>query len=435
MDQHIYYETREGRENAYTINAQSLKFGAGVLAELGQDAARLGMKRVAFFIDKNVEETEPAALAKESLRREGVDFEVFTESRVEPTDRSILVAGEFAQKGAFDGFISLGGGSTIDTAKAANLLATYPDDLMAYIYAPLGGGKRIPGPLKPHIACPTTSGTGSETSVVSIFDLEERQVKAGVASPLLRPTLAVVDPTTTHSMPAGVVAATGFDVLSHAIESYTARPYSSRPRSESPDMRPPYQGANPYADIGSLAAIRIGGRNLVRAVKDPQDYQARHELMFAATLAGQAFGNAGVHIPHAMATSVSGLKHTYRANGYESENAMVPHGISVVLNTPAVFRFTAPAAPQRHLEAAAALGSDIEGASPDEAGLVLSGIMLKMMKETHLPNGLIEVGYTEEDIPALVKGAIAQKRLLLIAPREITEENLAQLFEKAMRNW
>ncbi len=435
MDKHVYYEMRDDRENAYTINAQSLKFGAGVLAELGQDAARLGMKRVAFFIDKNVEETEPAALAKQSLRKESIDFEMFAETRIEPTDRSILLAGEFAQKGAFDGFISLGGGSTIDTAKAANLLASYPDDLMAYIYAPLGGGKPIPGPVKPHIACPTTSGTGSETSVVSIFDLEDRKVKAGVASPLLRPTLAVVDPTTTHSMPPGVVAATGFDVLSHAIESYTARPFSSRPRSESPDKRPPYQGANPYADIGSLAAIRIGGRNLVRAVNDPQDHQARHELMFAATLAGQAFGNAGVHIPHAMATSVSGLKHTYRANGYESEKPMIPHGISVVLNTPAAFRFTALAAPGRHLEAAAALGSDIEGAGPDEAGLVLSGTMLRMMKETNLPNGLQEVGYTEEDIPALVKGAFAQKRLLLIAPREVTEENLAELFKKALSNW
>ncbi len=435
MDELTYYETLDGRENAYTINAQSLKFGAGVLAELGPDAVRLGMKRVAFFIDKNVDGTEPAALAKESLRREGVDFEMFTESRVEPTDRSILLAGEFAQKGAFDGFISLGGGSVIDTAKAANLLASYPDDLMAYIYAPLGGGKAIPGPVMPHIACPTTSGTGSETSVVSIFDLEERRVKAGVASPLLRPTLAVVDPTTTHSMPAGVVAATGFDVLSHAIESYTARPFSSRPRSESPDKRPPYQGANPYADIGSLAAIRIGGRNLVRAVNDPEDQQARHELMFAATLAGQAFGNAGVHIPHAMATSVSGLRHTYRASGYECEHAMVPHGISVVLNTPAVFRFTAPAAPQRHLEAAAALGADVDGADPSEAGLVLAGAMIRMMKETRLPNGLKEVGYSEEDIPALVKGAIAQKRLLLIAPREVTEENLAELFKKALRNW
>ena len=435
MEEHLYYEMRDGRENAYTINAQSLKFGAGALAELGLDAARLGMKRVAFFVDKNVLKTEPAAVAQESLRKAGVDFEFFTETRIEPTDRSIILAGEFAKEGKFDGFISLGGGSTIDTAKAANLLASYPDDLMAYIYAPLGGGKPIPGPVMPHIACPTTSGTGSETSVVSIFDLEERQVKAGVASPLLRPTLALVDPTTTHSMPGGVVAATGCDVLSHAIESYTARPFSSRPRPESPQKRPPYQGANPYADIGSLAAIRIGGQNLVPAVNDPQDHQARHELMFAATLAGQAFGNAGVHIPHAMATSVSGLKHTYRAAGYESENALIPHGISVVMNTPAVFRFTSPAAPQRHLQAAAALGVDIRDAAPEEAGQILANAMIRIMQETHLPNGLKAVGYDEGDIPALVKGAIAQKRLLTIAPREVTEENLGQLFHDAMQNW
>jgi len=354
-----HYAPTEGGETVFTVSATSMKFGAGCLAELGGDATALGMSRVALFTDKHVREIPPARTAFESLERAGLDVAIYDEVKVEPTDRSFMAAADFAREGGFDGYVSLGGGSVIDTAKAANLYATYPDEMLVYVNAPIGLAKPVPEPLRPHIACPTTSGTGSETTSVTVFDLVKEQVKTGISSKHLRPTFALIDSDTTRTLPAGVVASTGFDVLTHAIESYTAKPYTARSRPEAPGLRPFYQGANPYSDIGSLEAIRLGGRYLARAVKDADDCEAREHLIFAATLAGTAFGNAGVHIPHSMSYSVAGLNHTFTANGYERDNHMIPHGISVVVNAPAAFRFTAEVAPERHLEAAEALGADV----------------------------------------------------------------------------
>ncbi|TVR97737.1 MAG: iron-containing alcohol dehydrogenase [Rhodospirillales bacterium] len=430
-----FYAAQVGGEIAFTVSPQPVKFGAGALGELGADARSLGMHRVALFIDPRVATTEPAAVAARALADAGIDAVPYSGIRIEPTDRSFLDAAGFAADGRFDGFVSLGGGSTIDTAKAANLLATWPDDLLTYVNAPIGRAKPVPGPLKPHIACPTTAGTGSETTGVAVFDLVESHVKTGISSKWLKPALAVVDPTTTESLPAGVVACTGFDVFTHAIESFTARPFTSRDRPASPELRPPYQGSNPHSDIGAMAAIRLGARYLARAVNGAADREARHAMMFASTLAGLAFGNAGVHIPHAMSYAVAGLNHRYRACGYEDDGPMVPHGLSVVINAPAAFRFTAEAAPERHLEVAAALGVDVRNHHPRDAGPLLAERLAAMMRETGLPGGLAEIGYGDDAVPALVEGAFQQQRLLTIAPRPVSRDDLAALFRAAMRYW
>ncbi|MCB2099973.1 MAG: iron-containing alcohol dehydrogenase, partial [Rhodobacterales bacterium] len=339
---HAFYAPTPGHETVFSVSASSLKFGAGCLGELGADARAMGMQRVALFTDRHVKDTAPGARALESLQRAGLDVAEFTATKVEPTDGSFKEAIAFAQDGGFDGYVSLGGGSVMDTAKAANLYATHPADFLDYVNAPIGGGRPVPGPVRPHIACPTTCGTGSEMTGAAIFDLVAQQVKTGISSVQLKPTLAVVDPETSYSLPAGVVASTGFDVFTHAIESYTARPYTRREAAADPRQRPVYQGANPWSDIGAMQAIRLGGAYLVRAVADAADHEARDGLTFASALAGLAFGNAGVHIPHAMSYSVAGMNHSFVAAGYEGDNPMVPHGISVVLNAPAAFRFTAP---------------------------------------------------------------------------------------------
>lgn len=422
-------------EVGFTVEAARMKFGSGMLAELGDDARALGMRRVALFTDPRVAATAPCAAGLASLKAAGLDVVVFDACRVEPTSASFLEAAAFAADGGFDGYVSIGGGSVIDTAKAANLYATHPAPLLTYVNKPLGEGQPVPGPVKPHIACPTTCGTGSETTGVAIFDHVEKQVKTGISSRHLRPTLAVVDPRTIDSLPPGAIAATGFDVLTHAIESHTARPYRTRPRPENSALRPPYQGANPWSDIGSLHAIRLGGEWLERAVNDPADAEARDALMFAATLAGLAFGNAGVHIPHAMSYSVAGMNHSFTATGYEAVDPMVPHGVSVVLNAPAAFRFTGPAAPAAHLRAAEALGADTRGASPEYGGELLATRLIAMMRATGLPNGLSALGYTDADIPGLVTGAAAQQRLLTIAPRPVSDDDLRGLYRDAMRYW
>ena len=232
-----------------------------------------------------------------------------------------------------------------------------------------------------------------------------------------------------------MTAATGFDVLTHAIESYTALPYTRRPRAADPGQRPPYQGANPHSDLGSLEAIRLGGEFLVRAVRDPDDRQARIAMMYAATMAGISFGNAGVHVPHAMSYSVAGMIRDYCPEGWPRGHALCPHGISVVVNAPAAFRFTGPAAPERHLDAARALGADAEGVAHNNAGALLADTMARMMRETGIPNGIADLGYTEADIPGLAEGAFAQQRLLAGAPLPVSQDDLEALYRDAMRYW
>ncbi len=430
-----YYEFTEQGEQVFSVDVSAIKFGPGALAEVGEDARELGLRRLALFTDVRVMQLPAFETLQQALRKAGIDVAVYEEVQVEPTDASFQKASRFAQEGQFDGFISLGGGSVMDTCKAANLYSTYPADFLAYVNRPLGQGLAVPGALKPHIACPTTSGTGSECTGVAVFDFLEQKVKTGIASRQLRPTRAVIDPTVTASLPANVVAASGFDVLCHALESYTARPFSVRDRSLSPGLRPMGQGANPYSDMGSREALRESGKYLLRAVADAQDTQARHGMMFAATLAGIAFGNCGVHVPHGMSYSVAGLVRDFQPAGYPDTEPMCPHGMSVIVNAPSAFRFTGQACPDRHLEAAALLGADIKGATVTDAGEMVAQTLEKMMQATHMPNGVGGVGYGETDIPALAAGAIAQQRLLQNSPRPVDEQILAGLYRNALSYW
>jgi alcohol dehydrogenase class IV len=354
---------------------------------------------------------------------------------VEPTDVSFRAAADFARQGRFDGYVSVGGGSVIDTCKAALLYATYPADLRAYVNAPVGEARPVPGPLPPHIACPTTCGTGSECTGIAVFDDLTLKAKIGIASRRLRPTMALIDPTCTRTLPAMVVAASGFDVLCHALESFTARPYTARSRSDKPAARPMSQGRNPWSDVGSLEALRLGGKHFVRAVTDAADSEARESLSWAATLAGIAFGNAGVHLPHAMSYAVAGLVGDWRCPGYPQDEPMVPHGISVVVNAPSVFRATAATSPERHLQAAEALGADLRGASETDAATVLSAALVDRMRATGVPNGVSGVGYREADIEALARGSILQKRLVDNAPMPVDEGAMRALFRGAMAYW
>jgi alcohol dehydrogenase class IV len=430
-----YYAPSAGGDEAFAVDLSAITFGKGVLREVGDHARALGMERIALVTDKRLAKSEHVAAVKKALGAAGVDFAVYDEVRIEPTDESFQAVTRFAQESNFDGFISVGGGSVIDTAKAANLYSTYPAEFLTYVNAPIGGGQPVPGPLKPLIACPTTCGTGSECTGIAIFDLLAMKAKTGIVSRRLRPTLALIDPTTAYTLPDRVVAASAFDVLSHALESYTAMPYTKRKAPASPSQRPMSQGANPWSDLGCREALSLAGRYLVRAINDATDHEAREQLMWAATLAGIAFGNAGVHAPHGMSYSVAGLVRDFCPDGYPEGAAIVPHGMSVIVNAPSVFRFTASACPDRHLTGAELLGADLHDAGSEEAGEVLSEQLVSLMKATAIPNGLSGVGYGEGDIPALTEGAYPQRRLLDNAPREISRDQLSGLFQDALAYW
>ena len=428
----------QGCDSAFTVDTSRITFGRGCLAELGEKASALGMRRVALFSDAAVSGLAVFAKAHDSLVAAGLDVVTYADVHVEPTNESFGAAARFAHEVRPDGYVSLGGGSVIDTCKAANLYGSYPADLLTYVNAPIGEGAPVPGPLRPHIACPTTAGTGSEVTGIAIFDLLSLSVKTGIASHALRPTEALIDPDCTASLPSEVVAAAGLDVLSHALESYTARPYVHRPAPAHPGLRPMSQGANPWSDLGCSEALRLLGRYLEPAVHDAsgsEASEAREQMMWAATLAGIAFGNAGVHAPHGMAYAVAGLVRDFRPSGYPAHAPLVPHGMSVIVNAPAVFRFTAAASPERHIEAARLLGADTRDADPDDACEVLATEIIRIMRAVGMPNGLSGVGYTEEDVPALTEGAYPQQRLLQNAPREMSKAILADLFRQAMRYW
>ncbi|NUQ63563.1 MAG: iron-containing alcohol dehydrogenase [Pirellulales bacterium] len=422
-------------EYAFEMATSSVRFGVGATREIGMDLADLGVRRAMVVTDANLARLSPVATVLDSLVREGVGFALFDRVRVEPTDVSMLEAIDFARSEPFDAFVAVGGGSPMDTAKVANLYATYPADLMEYVNAPIGKGKPVPGPLKPLFAVPTTAGTGSETTGVAIFDLVRMHAKTGIASRALKPTLGIIDPENTKTMPPMVATSTGLDVFVHALESYTTMPYHRRERPARPLLRPAYQGCNPISDLWSAEAVRLGARYLPRAVEDPGDLEARSKMALAASYAGIGFGNAGLHLPHGMSYAVSGMVRDYRPPGYAVDEPLVPHGISVVLNAPAAFRFTGPACPERHLEAAALMGADVSRANPADAGKILADRLVALMQRLNVPNGLSAVGYTREDIPALVEATLPQHRVIKLSPRPVGREELSQLFEQSLVIW
>ena len=426
------------RDTAFQMSASNIRFGPGTTAEVGMDLADMSIGKAVVVIDPALVELPTGRTVISSLEDAGVGYEVFERVSVEPTDRSFQAASDFVTRGNFDAIVAVGGGSAIDTAKAANLYATYPADFLEYVNAPIGRGRPVPGPLMPLIAIPTTAGTGSETTGVAIFDFVEMQAKTGIAHRFLKPTLGIVDSDNTRTMPSAVAAATGLDVLSHALESYTAIPFNQRPRPARPIERPAYQGTNPISDMWAIRALELMAEFLPRAVADTSDEDARGQMMLAAAIAGIGFGNAGVHLPHGMSYPVAGMVRDFQPPGYDVDHPMVPHGISVILNTAAVVRFTADTNPARHLEAARALGADTSDADPldgNHAGRLLEERVVHFMKTLGMPNGLAAVGYSDDDIPSLVEGTLPQHRVTKLSPREASREDLVNLFQDSMQNW
>lgn len=433
---------------AFEMAGSNIRFGVGATREVGLDLVDMGARHVCVFTDSTLKDLAPVITVLQSLQDAKVNFVLYDKVKVEPTDASFKHAIEFVTQtarkvtptGHFDAFVAVGGGSVIDTCKAANLYATYPpEDFFDYVNPPVGKGKPPPGALKPLIAIPTTAGTGSEATGVAIFDHVERNSKTGIAHRRLKPTLGIVDPENTKSMPPQVAAASGFDVLCHALESYTAIPYDQRtPRPATPLLRPAYQGSNPIADVWSLKSLEMLAKYFVRSVENRDDTEARAQMALAATYAGIGFGSAGVHLCHGMSYPVSSLAHhmTYKPKDYNVDSPMIPHGMSVVLHAPAVFRFTASANPDRHKQVAALLGAkDIENVRDSDAGPVLADRIIELMKRLDIPNGLQALGFSSNDIDALVEGALPQHRVLKLAPVPTGQEELAKLFQQSMQIW
>lgn len=419
-------------ETIFTMEATPVKFGRGSCAEAGWELKRLGVRRAMLVTDPGVAALGHPERIKQLIEREGIAVVLYDRARVEPTIDSFQDAVDYALEHEVDGFVSVGGGSSIDTAKAANLVSTHPAPVLDYVNRPVGEGKKPPSPLKPHLAIPTTSGTGSEATTVAVLDIPDRRVKTGISHRYLRPTQAIVDPDLVRSLPPEVASSTGLDVVCHAAESFLSKPFDTREKPDTPDERPPYQGSNPVADVWSAKALEFGGRYLRRAVADADDVEARGSMMLAATMAGVGFGSAGVHIPHSCAYPLASVKHAYQPPGYPDDHPFVPHGHSVIVTAPAAFRFTFDAMPERHVHVAQLLSSEpIGDPGPD----TLPEVLRRLMRDVGAPRGVAELGYTEDDIPDLLAGALAQERLLAVAPKPVSEDDLRHIITASMVNW
>nr|WP_228046713.1 hydroxyacid-oxoacid transhydrogenase [Saccharopolyspora sp. HNM0983] len=410
-----------------------MKFGAGAADEIGFDLRQYDVHRVLVVTDPGVAATGIPQRVSENLKRFGIAAELYDRAHVEPTDESLVQAADAAaDRGPWDGFVAVGGGSAIDTAKAVNLLTSRPGRLMDHVNKPVGAALPPDGPLAPLVAVPTTAGTGSESTAMCILDVLSMKVKTGISHWRLRPAMAVVDPLLTLGLPPEVTAAAGMDVVCHALESYTARSYTDFPRKQ-PEQRVTYCGSNPVSDLWCEKALALIAGSLRRAVHDGStDLQARSDMMLAATFAGMGFGNAGVHLPHANAYPVAGMVTDHFPPGYPSDEPMVPHGQAVSLTAPEAFRFTYPAAPDRHLRAAELLAPG-HGSTDDAERLPAA--LTALMRDIGMPNGIGAVGFGEGDVPQLVEGTMKQQRLLATSPREVDEESAARVLTGSISIW
>src|SRR4051794_23910720 len=396
-------------ESVFTYGAPQLKFGSGASDEIGYDLSRYGVQRVLVVTDAGLAATGIPQRVADQMSQFGIEARVYDGVHVEPTDVSLVAAIEEARaSGPWDAFVAVGGGSSIDTAKAINLLTTNPGELLDYVNVPVGKGEDPSQPLKPLVAVPTTTGTGSESTTICVMDVLALKVKTGISHARLRPTLAVIDPDLTFTQPAGVTAASGMDILCHALESYTARWYTTY-EHKSPEQRVPYCGANPISDMWSEKALSLLAGSFRTAVRHGDDARARADMATAATFAGMGFGNAGVHIPHPNAYPIAGQVKAFPPKDSPAAEPMVPHGMSVALTAPEAFRFTFEASPERHLRAARLLAPDAD--TPADPAELLPAALTALMRDIDIPNGVAAVGFDEGDIPDLVAGTMKQQRL------------------------
>jgi hydroxyacid-oxoacid transhydrogenase len=423
--------TRQDLESRFRLVSTPITFGPGAVDEAGWELKQLGVRRVMIVTDPGVAGAGIADKVLQKIESQNIECEVFDRVGVEPSLASMQEAADFAAEGEFDGFVGVGGGSSLDTAKVANLVATHPAPVADYIYPPIGEGRKPPSPLRPLLAIPTTAGTGSEATTIAALDLPDLKTKAAISHRFLRPDHGIVDPLLTRSMPPDVTASCGLDVACHAVESFTAKPFHERPAPETPEQRPPFQGSNPISDIWASTALEYAGTYLRRAVADGDDIEARGHMMLGASIAGIGFGSAGTAIPHACSYPIASLKHDFKSPGYP-EDPFVPHGFAVIVTAPAAFRFTYPANPEKHRLAAELLtGKPVPAADED----ALPNALLGLMKDIGAPSGLRELGYDEGDVDALADGALKQQRQLTIAPREAGHAALAAIFRESLDNW
>lgn len=378
----------------FTFNtAPSLVFGSGSIARLGEIAAQRLGPRVALITDAGLVKAGLIAPALRALEEAGVAVDVFDAVVADPPEDVVLAAVQKAK--AFDAraVIGFGGGSSIDVAKLVALLAASGETL-ADIYG-VGAAK---GPRLPLLAIPTTAGTGSEVTPISIVTTGAHE-KKGVVSPLIIPDIALLDPDLTLNLPPHVTAATGIDAMVHAIEAFTSTSANN----------------NPVSQALAKEALRLLGRNIERAVHQGQDVEARSAMLLGSMLAGQAFANSPVAAVHALAYPIGG-------------HFGIPHGLSNALVLPHVLRFNASVCETAYAELALYAFPELEGRA---TGSAFVEALASLCAKVGLQPRLRDVGVPQEAVPMMAEDAMKQTRLLVNNPRPLTLDDARAIYEAA----
>lgn len=375
--------------------ANKLITGDGATSELRNEAARLGITKPFIVTDYIIQQTGMLDQIQENL--EGLTIGVFLGVKPEPEFYVVEECRQMFREGGYDGLIAIGGGSAIDTAKAVSAYAKYEGALTDLV-----GTDRVEEKGYPLIAIPTTAGTGSEVTNISILSDKKEQVKKGVVSDYLLPDVAIVSPEMTLTMPAGVTAASGIDALVHAIEAYIS------------------VHASPITDALAIGAMKMIAVNLPKAYANPSNVEAREQMATASLMAGMAFGNAGVGAVHALAYPLGG-----RFN--------IPHGVSNALLLPYVMEWNKIACLERFRDVAEALGEKVDGATDNEAAEKAIQAMKRLCKAVRIPDSLKAFGIEESDLNGMAEDASKIDRLLKNNPRLLHKADILEIYQAAYK--
>jgi len=372
--------------------AGEILFGPKAVERLGAAVKKYGGKKVLMVIDPGFAKTRFFPKVTEALKKEGFSFVLFDGVEPEPRAEVAERSGDLARKEGCDFVLGVGGGSAMDTAKAAAILATNQGRVKDY-----QGLDRVPRPGLPKGMVPTTAGTGSEVTFTAVFVNEEEKKKAGINSPYLYPEMSILDPELTLDLPPAVTAYTGMDALAHAIESYTSL------------------AANPLSEMFSLEAVKRIGRSLRRAVEKGSDLDARSDMLLGSLLAGIGLANAGVTAVHSLSYPLGG-------------RFRIPHGVANGLFLAPVMEYNVFSIPEKFIRIAEALGEDIDGVSTKEGALMAVGAVKRLAKDVEVPQRLSDLGIPESVLPGMAEEAMRVTRPLENNPRPVSVEEAIRIY-------
>lgn len=367
-------------------------YGSGVSKNLANELAGFGKKHPLIITDKGLIKAGIVEKVLHGLKEAGIAFDIFDEIEPNPRDSTVHRGYDFAKAKGSDSLVAIGGGSSMDTAKAIGVLLTHGGNIRDY-----EGLGKVEKPICDLVAIPTTVGTGSEVTFWSVITDSERHYKMSIGSPLIAAKVALVDPDLVESLPSSIVASTGMDALTHAVEGYTCTL------------------AEPITDACGIYAIRMIAENIRKAVLENNN-EAKANLLLGSLIAGISFGNSDIAGVHCMGEALGGLYDT-------------PHGVAMAVLLPHVMEYNYVSDLGKFREIAKAMGQDIAGLTEESAAYASVLAVKQLGQDLKIPS-LLELGVKAEDLPELAKRS-AVNVSVDSNPRPVTEKEFLEIFKKA----